>query len=91
MIEQNSRQSGLRPSSVGDSRLDRLSVSLRKLAEYSREIVYDRDNPLEFELYSTIFNKFLTHIEALESERDLLKSRGSSERKTTERQAENDN
>lgn len=61
-------------SSLGDSRTDRLSYFLKKIAEYSREIVNDRENPLEFELYSAIFNKFLRHIESLERERSQPKT-----------------
>lgn len=70
--DRNNNSLGL--SSLSDSRPDRLSYFLRKIAEYSREIVTDRESPLEFELYSTIFNKFLRHIETLERERGQPKS-----------------
>jgi hypothetical protein len=62
-----------------ESRQDRVSFSLRKIAEYSREIVSDKDNPLEYELYSTIVTNFMRHIENLERERFLPKTSEPSE------------
>jgi hypothetical protein len=70
---QEKASSTLGVSGVTESKQDKVSFFLRKIAEYSREMVSDKESPLEYEIYSTIVTKFMRQIESLEKERTILK------------------